>query len=463
MFLFFNVFGSTLRSSCKLLFHPNSFRNNFYFKNRLSCVNSICRFSTKDCFTMKLDTPEFKQILSDELKKLLSIFHKYNYEIRIAGGAVRDLLMGQTPNDVDFATNATPEEMKDMFNKEEIRMINAKGEKHGTITARINTENFEVTTLRIDVTTDGRHAEVEFTKDWKLDAHRRDFTINSMFLGPDGTLYDYCNGYNDLIAKKVNFVGDANQRIIEDYLRILRYFRFFGKIVENEFDHDPETLRVIADNIEGLSRISGERIWTELKKILLGNYSASLVATLISCGAAKHIGLPVKPDTKSMKVLIERIKGLTVSPVTIISSLFKNAEEFETFHVRCRLSNQEKHIGLFIIEHRESEEPLKNFQTLLLMPRLPPVTREQITELFKYRGDVAKLDAFEKWEAPKLPINGNDLLKCGVPPGKQLGNVMNQLKLHWISKDFLSTKEELLLLVPQVAEEKKIKLNVNKV
>lgn len=139
---------------------------------------------------------------------------------------ISDLLLDQIPKDVDFATTATPDQMKDMFNAESIRMINAKGEKHGTITARINDkENFEVTTLRIDVLTDGRHAEVEFTTDWMLDANRRDLTINSMFLGLDGSLYDYFYGYEDLQKRRVRFVGDADTRIKEDYLRILRYFR----------------------------------------------------------------------------------------------------------------------------------------------------------------------------------------------------------------------------------------------
>lgn len=132
----------------------------------------------------KLDDPLFKSIFTDEMNDLMKLFSKYNFEIRIAGGAVRDILMGKKPADVDFATTATPIQMKEMFEAEKIRMINMNGEKHGTITPRINDkENFEVTTLRIDVVTDGRHAEVEFTTDWLLDANRRDLTINSMFLG----------------------------------------------------------------------------------------------------------------------------------------------------------------------------------------------------------------------------------------------------------------------------------------
>lgn len=135
--------------------------------------------------------------------------------------------MDKTPSDLDFATTATPQQMVTMFNAEKVRMFNTNGISHGTVTARINDEeNFEVTSLRIDVKTDGRHAKVEFTQNWVLDANRRDLTINSMFLGLDGSVYDWFYGYDDLKERRVAFVGVASERIKEDYLRILRYFRW---------------------------------------------------------------------------------------------------------------------------------------------------------------------------------------------------------------------------------------------
>jgi tRNA nucleotidyltransferase (CCA-adding enzyme) len=134
--------------------------------------------------TKSIDTPEYQAILTPALRTLEELFQTNHYEIRIAGGAVRDILMGIIPHDIDFATTATPDQMKDMFDRANIRMINSNGEKHGTITVRIDDiENFEITTLRIDLTTDGRHATVEFTQDWQLDANRRDLTINALFLG----------------------------------------------------------------------------------------------------------------------------------------------------------------------------------------------------------------------------------------------------------------------------------------
>lgn len=180
--------------------------------------------SRENPIIMKLDVPIFHSIFTPELNTLSELFKKYNYTLRIAGGAVRDILMDLKPTDLDFATTATPEQMKDLFTKEKIRMINTKGEKHGTITARINDkENFEITTLRIDLITDGRRAEVQFTTDWKLDANRRDLTINSMFLDLEGNVYDYFYGYDDLKRRRIVFVGDPTIRIQEDYLRILRY------------------------------------------------------------------------------------------------------------------------------------------------------------------------------------------------------------------------------------------------
>lgn len=131
----------------------------------------------------KLDRPIFKEVMTNELKYIFDLFARHNFELKIAGGAVRDILMDIKPHDIDFATTATPDQMKEIFNKENIRMINTNGEKHGTITIRYHEENYEITTLRIDVTTDGRHAEVQFTNDWRLDANRRDLTINSIFLG----------------------------------------------------------------------------------------------------------------------------------------------------------------------------------------------------------------------------------------------------------------------------------------
>jgi tRNA nucleotidyltransferase (CCA-adding enzyme) len=188
-----------------------------------------------------------------DLSYLASCFVKRDYDLMVAGGAVRDAVSNIRPFDIDLATNALPDQIVSLCEQENIRILNFKGLSHGTVPVRINDNtNFEITTLRIDKITDGRHAIVEFTNDWNVDAHRRDFTINSLFLDFNGIVHDYVNGMEDIKKRLVRFVGNADERIKEDYLRILRYFRFFGRISDNPMGHDEQSLTAIKNNINGL-------------------------------------------------------------------------------------------------------------------------------------------------------------------------------------------------------------------
>lgn len=164
-------------------------------------------------------------IISPDVKTLGELFSRNGFEIRVVGGAVRDVALGKSPKDIDLATDATPQEMQKMFDRAMIKHI-PTGIEHGTLTAVLNNEPYEITTLRADTETDGRHAEVKFVKSWEEDAKRRDLTYNAMSMDIEGNLYDYFGGMDDLQDKVSKFVGDAEQRIKEDYLRILRYFRF---------------------------------------------------------------------------------------------------------------------------------------------------------------------------------------------------------------------------------------------
>ena len=428
--------------------------NTIFFSKRSYSVSAY-----KYPVTMQIDTPEFKSIFTNDLQTLLQIFESYNYEIRIAGGAVRDILLGKNPKDIDFATTATPEEMKNMFKREGVRMINTKGEKHGTITARINSENFEVTTLRIDVSTDGRHAKVQFTTDWELDANRRDLTINSMFLDKNGIVYDYFGGYEDLKKRRVAFVGEPSQRIQEDYLRILRYFRFFGRIAEEPDNHDDQTINAIKNNISGLEKISGERIWLELSKILSGNYVSSIIQRLVSVGAGPYIAFPSNPNLGEMKSIWEKSKNLNMKPICLIVSLMSNDEEMLSFHKRCKLSAHERDLGLFLINYRNievSDNPLKSYQALLLKSdRNIKETRSFILELFKYNSDLNLLHEFQLWEPPRFPVDGAILIKHGVPPGKMLGHVLKGLKNIWIERNFIMNEKDCLDIIPEIINEVK--------
>ncbi|XP_050405236.2 CCA tRNA nucleotidyltransferase 1, mitochondrial [Patella vulgata] len=404
--------------------------------------------------TMKLDTPLFQNLFTPEMKQLVEIFNRHGHELRIAGGAVRDLIMDKLPVDIDFATTATPDQMKELFENEKIRLINNKGEKHGTITARINDkENFEVTTLRIDVVTDGRHAEVQFTRDWQLDANRRDLTINAMFLGFDGTLYDYFHGREDLDQRKVKFVGNPEARIQEDYLRILRYFRFYGRIASNPNSHDAETLEAIRNNSQGLAGISGERIWMELRKIITGNYADYIMETMMSLGLTPYMGLPDKCNIKEFQRICQLTEGLSPLPMTRLSALLEDENQVYEVDQRLKLSKEEIRLALFIIDKRsqdfEESVPLKYFSDLIVDAKEPKM-KERILELIKYKGDTALLRTISEWSPPKFPITGHDLTQKNVPKGPIFAKTLNELRNIWKERGYQITKEELLLELDRI-------------
>ncbi|XP_041835574.1 CCA tRNA nucleotidyltransferase 1, mitochondrial isoform X2 [Melanotaenia boesemani] len=420
--------------------------------SRLLSPSLICRtHSWRSLFTMRLKTDQFQALFTDGLNGLAEVFEKHQHELRIAGGAVRDLLSGKRPEDVDFATTATPEEMKHMFQSAGIRMINNKGEKHGTITARLHNENFEVTTLRVDVQTDGRHAEVEFTTDWQKDSERRDLTINSMFLGLDGTLYDYFKGYEDLQNHRVRFVGSAEQRIQEDYLRILRYFRFYGRIALKPDDHEPETLTAIRENGRGLAAISGERIWMELKKMVVGSHAAHLLLELVyNLELAQYIGLPPDGDVDEMKQVWQNAKDLSPKPMTILAALFHCPEEVEKMDLRLKVSREEKNLALFLVRHRRElhksrDEPdsLKPFTDFIIDSRELD-SQSKVCELLKYQGEEKLLSELCRWSMPRFPISGHDLRKVGIASGKEIGATLQKLRNIWKKSHYQMDKDELL-------------------
>lgn len=368
--------------------------------------------------------------------------------------------MQKVPADLDFATTATPLQMKQMFNEKSVRLINANGEKHGTITPRIlDRVNYEITTLRIDVKTDGRHAEVEFTKDWLLDANRRDLTINSMFLGLDGTVYDYFFGYEDLNKRKVRFVGDAATRIQEDYLRILRYFRFYGRIAENSNQHEEETLQVIKANKDGLARISGERIWVELKKILQGNFAFNLMLEMMSLGLGPYIGLPKEPNTEKLIELNENQKFFEENyhVITSLAALVETPEEALKLHERLKFSAHERNLLYFITSNKNQMrkvDDLLPFQQMCIQTIGKPSDQKRyVEELLKFLGKKDLYQNIKSWSIPAFPIKGNHIKELGVTNGRRIGNVISKLKQIWAKKEFGLSKDDLLKLVPEVNAE----------
>ena len=230
----------------------NNFLNKFFSRtNNLDYINRGFRDLTSK-------TP---------IKKIFDAIINFssNSEVRYVGGCVRKIINQETVDDIDLATNLTPQQVSETLKKNNINFYET-GIKHGTITAIIDDYKFEITSLREDIETDGRHAEVKFTINWKKDASRRDFSINAIYADLNGNLFDPCNGKEDLEKGIVKFIGDPEIRIKEDYLRILRYLRFY--LIYSKQKHDQETLRIIKKNLEGISNLSKDRVFDELKKYI---------------------------------------------------------------------------------------------------------------------------------------------------------------------------------------------------
>lgn len=413
--------------------------------------------------TKRIDTPEYRALLTTHLLKLADLFKANDYEIRVAGGAVRDILMGIIPHDVDFATTATPDQMKEMFTKANIRMINSNGEKHGTITPRIDDiENFEITTLRIDVTTDGRHAEVEYTKDWQLDANRRDLTINALFLDLEGTVYDYFNGIDDLENRRIRFVGDAVQRIQEDYLRILRYFRFFGRFALDNVTHDENTLKAIRDNAGGLQGIAGERLWIELKRTAEGRNAGSILKVMLEQNIGQYLSIPSDADLSEIEDHWQQCYQAQPHAITVLAKLFRDTAEITKFEQRMKYSNDCRRIAQVILTYRDtvsldtsSSDTLKPYKDLLLdLTIADPNAKDKVIELLKYQHHVNEIEQLSRWILPRFPVSGDSLSSRGIKQGPNFKLILNELRQAWKKSHYQATEYQLINeVLPQVLEQ----------
>ncbi|CAL8098401.1 unnamed protein product [Calicophoron daubneyi] len=426
-----------------------------------------------------VDLSAFPSVWKRENVILHKLFGKHGYELRIAGGAVRDILLGTNPHDIDYATNATPTQMNEMFLKENIRTLNRNGEAHGTVTVRIEDKvNFEITTLRVDSEPDGRHTKVLFTDDWGLDAARRDLTVNSMFLGFDmdslpeisesdthqsmdsarpvtGRIYDYFDGQNDLKDRRVRFVGDAAARIKEDYLRILRYFRFYGRLSKSpDYDvHDPDTLKAISDNAKGLSRIAGERCWMELRQILLYPSTPTILRRMAHVGVLSYLGLPSSPNFTEMDQLWNRgILATSPNSATCLASLLADLDQIDTLNNRLRLSNFEVSILGYIVKHREKcinlkkTDALEFYQRELLLSKMAEGKfRPVLTEVMKYVAmDPDLYQQWMSWEPQKFPVKGQILQEKWGIPSRSMHRYMFALRTQWVDSNCKMTADELL-------------------
>ena len=372
------------------------------------------------------------------------------------GGCVRKYLTNDNVDDIDIATTLTPEEIIAKFSNSDFE-IKKTGIEHGTLTLVINKKAFEITTLREDVSTDGRHAKISFTEDWKKDSERRDFTINAIYLDEFGNVYDPQFGVKDLKNKKIRFIGDPNKRIKEDYLRILRYLRF--SIQYKNYEHDDETSKAIKVNLDGIVKLSKERIYLELKKIIkLKNFSDILKSKFLL-----DIFKLIFPEIK----YLERIKDLSKlyssktikldQDIIFSAILLDSSNNHEYFSHKYNVSNETK-INLNLYAKLLGEiDSNKNFFRKDLRKNIFYNGREKIKSIFLIHNIINRkiitskiFDFFkgvDETSIPEFPIDGNYLLNHGVKSGKKIGELIKKFENQWIENDFNLDDEEIKTLI----------------
>ena len=379
-------------------------------------------------------------------KQIFICFQNQNYKLKLVGGCVRKLITEEKIDDMDIAINIEPEKIKKVLVEQKIKFVET-GITHGTITVLINDFKFEITSLRKDLSTDGRHAKVEFTSNWEQDAQRRDFTINAIYSDISGEVYDPLNGIEDLKNGIIKFIGDPNQRIQEDYLRILRYLRFYTQYNKNKF-HDEITIKAIKRNLDGLAKISRERILGELFKMMkLNNFSK-----LFEDEFCRFIILSILPQLRNynrIKILNKisyKIKK-QIDKILLLSILIVDeTDNCNFFLYKYQLSNEDKKRILFIKNSFKnySKQYLYSKKNLLKLTYLSD--KSSVIELLiflifvnpKKISNIENLiDYIKEKTIPEFPINAKFLKEeFNFLEGKQLGDALKKLEKQWIDNGF---------------------------
>ena len=372
-------------------------------------------------------------------------FHSSDSEVRFVGGCIRKIINKEKVNDIDMATNLDPQKIKEILKKNKIE-YHETGIEHGTITALIEGHKFEITSLREDILTDGRHAKVKFSKNWKEDALRRDFTINSIYADEEGNLFDPFEGKKDLENGIVNFIGDPDKRIKEDYLRILRYLRFFAQY--SRHPHNLELIRKLKINIGGISKLSKERLLDELKKITqleilekLTNDKIGLELFLIIFPEMKNIDIFSKLNSKK-KEIIKKADFVFMLSLMIIDET-DNADYFiYKFNISKKDQKRIKVIDNFfkekILSKTLREDKLNKIFYYNGKQAVTDILYYYLIKLKKNTEDIQKLiDLYQKKTIPKMPVGAEFLMKkFNISEGKQLGVKLKVIEEEWVKNNF---------------------------
>jgi len=366
-------------------------------------------------------------------------------EVRYVGGCIRKVIKKETVDDIDLATNLKPDEVCEALKNKDINFYET-GIDHGTVTAIIDKYRYEITSLRKDIKTDGRHAKVQFSLDWKEDAARRDFSINSIYSDGEGNLFDPNNGKKDLDEGSINFIGDTEDRIKEDYLRILRYIRFFINYSDNK--HRPETIKIIKRNIDGISKLSSERLLDEFKKLTKSNGFIKLFKDKESLELIEII-FPQLKNLERFKKLnsyandnLLKIDFIFLLSLMIIDETDNTDYFFYKFNISKKDQKRLKLINLFYKE----KITIKNF------------TEKNLNKIFYFNGKQAVCDiinfklftsskvekkliklmkTYQDKVIPAMPVEANLLMnKYNIPEGKTLGSKLKMIEEIWVSNNF---------------------------
>jgi len=417
--------------------------NTFFFKsNNLKYINLAFR-------NLK------KKIEVTKIFDAINSFSK-DSEARYVGGCVRKIISKEEVDDIDLAVNLNPSEVCQCLKNNDIEYYES-GILHGTVTAIINKHKFEITSLRQDVDTDGRHAKVEFSKNWKEDASRRDFTFNSIYADIDGNLFDPFDGKKDLENEKINFIGDADKRVKEDFLRVLRYVRFYLNYSKNK--HDPEIIKIIKKNLIGLQKISSDRLLDEFKKLLNTNGFFRLFEDK-ECLEIINLSFPQLKNISVLKKLNSFAKQefRKVDFVFLVSLMvIDGTDNADYFVYKFNISKKDQKRIIFLnnffsknITKKSFSE--KNLNKIFYFNGVGAINDLLYFRIFKSNTVdpylLQLIKNFNKKEVPIMPFKANFLMeKYNIPEGKELGGKLKLIEETWCDNNFQISDAEVQKII----------------
>ena len=407
----------------------------------------------------------FSSILEQkDVAQVFDLFETYQKNsIYVVGGSVRDALLNREITDIDFATSLEPKSITEILDKENIKFIDV-GINHGTVTAIINERKFEITTFRNDISTNGRHAQVSFSNSLEEDALRRDFTINAMYLDKSGNLIDPTDGKKDLENRVVRFIGRPDERIKEDYLRILRYFRFLALF--GDISPDAEVMKTISANLDKLSVVSKERQWNELKSILTLTAPNNAISAMSEIGLLDDYfnGIGIN-DAFVNLIEIESKISFSIDPILRLSTLIENSlDKANTIIKKLPLSKSESTDLLKLCTLNKkvvSYMSMKEVRYLLYLLGRDGFQKQILVTWAKDANNKNEVnwrslyEVAQSWEKPSFALTAKDVINMGISQGPMVGDILKEVEDWWAENDFIDDKFSLIERLKAIVQSKK--------